>query len=743
MHQLCPATLPSKLATHARIQTRKTNPKGPQPLVQSPRFEQSPSRRSSHTACRFAWLLELPLVAEAAELSIQGISLVTSATEESLGLGAASAELLGGGVSCAIEVFGVEFLASLPEAPAFLVSAVEADWLAAIGASVINKVETSALADLAVAKLEASEATGMVALSEEKQIEFACGILSRVSPSQLADLIEALFVKVVENPSLLGKLPQSSMEVAIQIFEKSPQAKEVLIEVLKRLAGEAMPIAVVGSLSEFIVQALSAEKVLELLSAAPLLLPNIIEAAVQILPQEQLLEWTGVLASKASADLLQQIISSTLTVLPEQKLLELGAVFVSQASPDLLGKVILTAAEVWPVEKVLEIGSGLLPKLSADLLQQIISSTLTVLPEQKLLELGAVFVSQASPDLLGKVILTAAEVWPVEKVLEIGSGLLPKLSADLLQQIISSTLTVLPEQKLLELGAVFVSQASPDLLGKVILTAAEVWPVEKGLEIGSGLLPKLSADLLQQIISSALKVLPEQKLLELGAVFVSQASPDLLGKVILTAAEVWPVEKGLEIGSGLLSQLPQDYLVKLFYTILQSAPEKFELLSMPYLEAARETAESFSGKVFLPQESKPIFQSSEVALDVLSKPSLEAAQISETAQTAQSFIGKELPSAKLTPEPLEFGEYEAVMVTDAVLSAVNQTAVQGNATKNIPQEVVGVGKAMVGLGASLGVKQLAVLAGASQGPILFVLGMGASWKAKELYQEVLDDVKLS
>lgn len=557
---------PPSLPLHARIQTRKTNQNGPQPFVQPPRFGRSALQRSSRTACRFAWLLDLPLVAEAAEVTIQGVSFAASATEEVLGLGAVSAELLGGGVSCAIEVFDVKFLASLPEAPAFLVGAVEADWLAAIGANVISKVETSALADFAVAKLEASEAAGMVALSEEKQIEFACGILSRVSPSQLADLIKALIGKVIENPSLLGKIPPASMEVAISIFQKSPQAMQVLIELLKRFAGEAMPTAAAAGLAQFAIEALSVEQVLELLSAAPFLLPEIINAAVAFLPQEQLLEWGGVLASKASADLLQQIISTILTVLPAEKLLELSEVFISQASPELLGKVILTAADVWPVEKLLEMGSGLL-QLSEDLLQPIISTTLTVLPKQKLLEMGEVFISQASPELLGKVILTAANVWPVEKL--------------------------------------------------------------------------------------------------------------------------------FEMGRGLVSQLPKEDLVKLFYKIQQSAPEEFEMLSRLSPEAAREAAESF--------------------------------------------IGKEFPSqSKLALAPLEFGEYEQVMAADAALSAFNQTVVQGNVTRKFPQEVVGVGKVVVGLGASLGVKQVAVLIGVGQGPILLLLGFGASWKAKELYQEMVE-----
>ena len=53
-----------------------------------------------------------------------------------------------------------------------------------------------------------------------------------------------------------------------------------------------------------------------------------------------------------------------------------------------------------------------------------------------------------------------------------------------------------------------------------------------------------------------------------------------------------------------------------------------------------------------------------------------------------------------------------------------------------------IGRGIVGLCASLGVKQVAYLAGLSQaGPLLYVLGFCASWKAREVYDQNVGTVK--
>ena len=178
------ATLPLATARplHLRMHspTVKWNPRtGLQPRRSPHLLPQRGSRMTRH----FVELLG-PL--------IEVTSVFASATEGVLGLGALSAEVCGGTISGAIAIFDAEFLVSLPGAPALL-GAVEADWLAAIAASLIGSVETDTLVELGIAGLERSEVGGMMAvLTEEKQVEFACGVLSRCSPAELAQLLRGL-----------------------------------------------------------------------------------------------------------------------------------------------------------------------------------------------------------------------------------------------------------------------------------------------------------------------------------------------------------------------------------------------------------------------------------------------------------------------------------------------------------------------------------------------------------------------
>ena len=137
------ATLP--LAT-----ARPLHPRMHSPTVKwNPRTHLQP-RRSPHLLPQRGSRMTrhfVELLGPVAVPFIEATSLFASATEGVLGLGAVSAEAIGGVVSGAITIFDVEFLASLPGAPAVL-GAVEADWLAAIAASVIVRVETGTLVEL-------------------------------------------------------------------------------------------------------------------------------------------------------------------------------------------------------------------------------------------------------------------------------------------------------------------------------------------------------------------------------------------------------------------------------------------------------------------------------------------------------------------------------------------------------------------------------------------------------------------
>ena len=105
------------------------------------------------------------------------------------------------------------------------------------------------------------------------------------------------------------------------------------------------------------------------------------------------------------------------------------------------------------------------------------------------------------------------------------------------------------------------------------------------------------------------------------------------------------------------------------------------------------------------------------------------------------------------------GDYEVLMGADAVFSAnSNSTAAkggdgEGNCTvKKVNGEaevsegqldsINVIGRGIVGFCASLGVKQVAYLAGWSQtGPLLYVLGFCASWKAREVYDQNVGTMK--
>ena len=194
----------------------------------------------------------------------------------------------------------------------------------------------------------------MAALTEEKQVEFACGLLSRCSPAQLAQVLEGIILKVGQNPDLLGKLP--SVDVVISIFRKSPQAKEILL--------------------------LLAQKPLLLLSS-PAIAEGFVWVAFRVLPQEQLLELGIMLVEGASPELLERVISSAFKVLPQETLLDLGANLFSQASssPELLERVISSAFKVLPQETLLDLGAKLLPQTSPALWVDTFSIVLQSSPE--------------------------------------------------------------------------------------------------------------------------------------------------------------------------------------------------------------------------------------------------------------------------------------------------------------------------------------------------------------------------
>ena len=333
-------------------------------------------KRSSHTTRHFFQFLELQLVAE-----------------EVLGLGALSADFLGGAASCAISSLDVEFLASLPEAPPFLLGAVEADWLAAIGANVIGNVETGTLVEFAVATLERNEvAAGMAALSEEKQIEFACGILSRASPETLAEVVAGILSKVGKDPHLWSKLSGGSFEVVMGVLKKSPQeVLEVLKILLGKVAEGALGPAAGAVLLRFVVEVLPGETIFNLVIESPTLLAPVIETAVTFLPQERLLDLAGLFVSQASPAQLAEIIKTAVTVLPKEKLLELGSVFL-QSSPETFELLRQISPEAAREAAEISLGTGG-KLLQEDLKALAASGTLAPVGEYEFVMIGDAVIS--------------------------------------------------------------------------------------------------------------------------------------------------------------------------------------------------------------------------------------------------------------------------------------------------------------------------------------------------------------
>ena len=120
LQESCRATtLPPRLPVHVNIQTSKAQRIQAGSSVHTKPF---PPRRSTCTTCHFWHLLDPPLLAEASTVAVRVTSIFASATEDFLALGALSADFLGGTISSAIATFDVEFLASLPPAPAFLLA---------------------------------------------------------------------------------------------------------------------------------------------------------------------------------------------------------------------------------------------------------------------------------------------------------------------------------------------------------------------------------------------------------------------------------------------------------------------------------------------------------------------------------------------------------------------------------------------------------------------------------------------
>eukprot|EP00435_Cladocopium_sp_Y103_P039650 s1976_g10.t1 len=322
-------TLPPRLPVHASIQASRAQRNQAGSSVHTKPF---PPRRSTRTTCHFWQLLDLPLLAEASTFAVRITSTFASATEGCLGLGALSADFLGSAISSAIATFDVEFLAGLPRAPAFLLEAVEADWLAQIAAGAISNTETSGIANLVVAMAESGGA-GMAALSEEKTVEFACGIFARVESEKLAEILAAVFRKVAADPSLLGKMSGASLDVVIKIFEQSPEARTVLLILLGQLGQEVLKLEALEVLVKIALKVLPVEELVSFLGGTS---EAVLVPAIRIIltefPQETVLEVLKMLASQATQypAILVEFIKTAVTVLPAERLLELGRVLVSQ-----------------------------------------------------------------------------------------------------------------------------------------------------------------------------------------------------------------------------------------------------------------------------------------------------------------------------------------------------------------------------------------------------------------------------
>ena len=319
-------SLPPRLPLHAHVRPKQKMGKG---RSGAPKIWQHPGR-SSRTARRFWWLLELPVVTEATALVVEATSAFASATEGCLGLGALSADIIGGFAECGIAsevAAGFELPSFLTPVVEAAVGAVEADWLAAIGANVLGRVETGALADAAVAKLESSGAGAMIALSEEKQVEFACGILSRVPPAKVAEFLQAMLLKVAQNPSLLSQMEAGSPKLLLTICQESPQAREVFLILLQKVATTASPALLVW-LAKLAVEAIPAEQLL-----APVVGTPIVETLLASLPPENLVELGRWLVTEASEPVLRQV----------------WPLFLSQAPPEVLSSILQSSPEAWGV----------------------------------------------------------------------------------------------------------------------------------------------------------------------------------------------------------------------------------------------------------------------------------------------------------------------------------------------------------------------------------------------------------